>query len=329
MSVSISQKKSSFTFSVFRFVCTAREEIRLPRYAGSTLRGGFGNALKSTVCTNPSRSCDDCLVRDKCVYRYVFTTPLPPDSSVMTKYEHVPRPFVLSPPFADNNVYRRGETLLYKLTLVGRAIEFLPYFIYAVIRLGEGGFGKGRGRFFLESVEDVLDSNRAIYTPDTPRITRRFQRTGLDFTGDFDSFDTRDCSSITLRYLTPLRLVYRGTVEEVPEFHILFRNILRRVRLLSRFHCGGDLAVEHKALISDARKVRIRDSGIRWFSFRRWRKEPERTMRLGGILGRVTYDIPDAAPLERFLPYLRAGQYVHAGKSTTFGLGEYVIEEVS
>jgi hypothetical protein len=45
-------------------------------------------------------------------------------------------------------------------------------------------------------------------------------------------------------------------------------------------------------------------------------------MRLGGIVGEITY----TGNLEPFIPLLRAGEILHAGKNTSFGLGRYTIK---
>ena len=49
-------------------VLRARDPIRLPPYAGSTLRGAFGHAFRRVAC--PFRQCPPCLVPASCPYTY-------------------------------------------------------------------------------------------------------------------------------------------------------------------------------------------------------------------------------------------------------------------
>ena len=74
-----SENKSTSEFSSLKI---ARYEIRLraeesaavPAFAGSTLRGAFGQALKNTVCVTRHRNCESCLVSRQCIYPQVFET---------------------------------------------------------------------------------------------------------------------------------------------------------------------------------------------------------------------------------------------------------------
>lgn len=139
--------KTTLSFSVFRFVCEPLNEIRMPVYAGATLRGAFGYALKHAVCVNIFGECELCILKQKCVYEVAFVTPRPTTSRIMHKYYQVPRPFVLSPPFADNKLLSPGEELVFKLTLVGKAIDYLPFFIYTFDALGKWAWVKIRLNF--------------------------------------------------------------------------------------------------------------------------------------------------------------------------------------
>ena len=136
----------------------ALEPLILPSYKGSTLRGGFGNAFRRVVCALRKNSCQDCLLKNKCIYSYVFETPPPPDTRIMRKYTSAPHPFVIEPPPEKRMGYKPGDEIRFGLTLIGRAIDYLPYFIYTFDELGRMGIGKGRGNYELMSVTNKESS---------------------------------------------------------------------------------------------------------------------------------------------------------------------------
>jgi hypothetical protein len=138
----------------FTFHTRALEPLILPSYKGSALRGGFGSTFRRVVCALRKNDCRDCLLRDKCVYSYVFETPLPPDTRIMRKYKSAPHPFVIEPPPEKRMGYKPGDEIRFGLILIGRAIDYMPYFIYTFDELGRTGIGKGRGKYELISVTD-------------------------------------------------------------------------------------------------------------------------------------------------------------------------------
>ncbi len=119
---------SHFKLARYRFIIKVLDALHLPPYKGSTFRGGFGHAFKKVVCVTRSRDCGSCLLRERCVYSYVFETPPPPDTIKMRKYPYASHPFVLTPPLEDRTEYEKGEPLSFDLTLIGKGIDFLPYF---------------------------------------------------------------------------------------------------------------------------------------------------------------------------------------------------------
>jgi hypothetical protein len=145
-----------FYFSKYIFSVTPKTTLLLPSYSGSTLRGGFGHAFRRIICAFKDKECADCLLKHQCVYAYVFETPIPADAQIMRKYTAAPHPFILEPSTNSRKSYQKGEDLSFGLTLIGRAVDYLPYFIYAFEELGRIGIGKGRGKYELrEVVEDV------------------------------------------------------------------------------------------------------------------------------------------------------------------------------
>src|SRR4030043_1008597 len=103
-------KTGSFSFNV-----KALEPIILPPYKGSTLRGGFGYAFKRLVCALKDRECPDCLLKEKCVYSYIFETPPPSDTKVMRKYRTAPHPFIIEPPPEKRRGYKPGVVVIIKM----------------------------------------------------------------------------------------------------------------------------------------------------------------------------------------------------------------------
>ena len=130
-------------------------------------------------------------------------------------------------------------------------------------------------------------------------------------------------NKITISLLTPLRLRFDGHITDKIEFHVLIRNLLRRISSLSYFHCGEKFQVDFKGLIEKARAVNQIASDSHWYDWKRYSTRQEEWMSLGGVTGTVSYE----GDISDFMLLLRLGEYVHVGKGTSFGLGKYEILE--
>jgi hypothetical protein len=132
----------NFACARYRFVLLASTSLRLSSFAGATLRGGFGHVFKRTVCIWPPGDCPRCLLKNTCSYPYIFETAPAPGSAKLRGLEQIPRPFVIEPPEADPRTpYQPGERFDFRLLLVGRAIDYLPYFLFTFSELGRVGRG--------------------------------------------------------------------------------------------------------------------------------------------------------------------------------------------
>jgi len=308
-----------FKFAQFQFFLKPVDCIYLPAYKGSTFRGGFGHAFKKVVCINRERICDTCLLKSNCVYSYVFETPPPTDTTKMRKYPFAPHPFVILPPLEEKNSYLKDETLCFDLTLIGRAIDYLPYFIYTFDELGRIGIGKDKGKYQLEKVqcrgktkkwESIYSSKDKILKKSCGEITLEDLENKLESTDE-----------LRLVFLTPTRLKFDERLSPNPEFHILLRNLLRRISLLSYFHCGEKLNIDFKGLIERAKDIQIKRNNLSWFDWERYSNRQEIRMKMGGLVGSITFE----GDFEEFIPFLVLGEYIHVGKGTSFGLGKYEI----
>jgi len=311
-------------YQKFNFTIEAKEPLILPHYKGSTFRGGFGNVFKQVICVLKKKDCKDCLLKTRCVYIYVFeTTPLG-DAQIMNmnKYERIPHPFIIEPPLETNTEYKPFESLSFNLILVGKALDYLPYFIYTFEELGKIGIGKGRGRYELKTVRSYgLGVENEVYSSDTKTISP-FEPAVINIGNKMQEHKASDPQSLTLKFLTPVRIVYQRKLVSTLEFHILIRSLLRRLCLLYYFHCRAEApSWDQNELIRMAENVIIEKNSLRWWDWERFSQKQKERMKMGGVIGEIIYK----GDLSLFLSILNAGEILHLGKGTSFGLGKYEI----
>ncbi|MFQ5900754.1 MAG: CRISPR system precrRNA processing endoribonuclease RAMP protein Cas6 [Thermodesulfobacteriota bacterium] len=312
-----------FPFARFTFLLKAKDNLALPSYKGSTLRGGFGHAFKRVVCTIRGKPCPECLLFEKCVYSYIFETPPPKDTQIMRKYKAAPHPFVIESPLETKTRYLPGETLAFGLILIGKAIDYLPYFIYTFEDLGKIGIGRGRGKYQLQGARCKVRGGREeiIYSVEDKVLKSNCQVINVS---DFSHLHLSS-NTLSLSFKTPTRIVYNGNLTLDLEFHILIRNLLRRISLLSYFHCNGNPGeIDFKGLIEKAGNIRVKERDLKWFDWERYSARQETKMKMGGFTGKVSFK----GDIEEFLPFIRLGEVIHVGKGTSFGLGRYEILEM-
>ncbi|MGB8657438.1 MAG: CRISPR system precrRNA processing endoribonuclease RAMP protein Cas6 [Candidatus Zixiibacteriota bacterium] len=244
----------------------------------------------------------------------------------MRKYPETPHPFIIVPPLEKKRYYEAGEKLNFGLVLVGKAIEYLPYFIFTFQELGNIGIGKKKGKFSLSKVHgsDSNDQETIIYDAGQSKIVN-LPQVKFPFR---ENNGQRNEQQLTLNFLTPVRVKYEGSLGTQLDFHVLIRNLLRRISTLAYFHCDEDQSsIDFKGLIQKAKEIRIARNGLRWYEWERYSARQDTRMNMGGFVGKITYE----GNLSEFIPFIEAGELVHVGKGTSFGLGKFELhcEEVN
>jgi len=325
----------NFKLAKFKILIRPLEEIILPRYKGSTFRGGFGNSFRRIVCLNKKWNCRECILKEKCIYSYIFETPSPQDIIYQNKNSYISHPFVLEPPLEEKELYTKEERIFFWLILIGKAIEYLPYFVFVFDELGKLGIGKGRGKYLLERVESysirkseisedvqkegniVYNGKDRIFFNDFPMITgRQVEEISNSF---------QDTGKITLDFLTPTRIKFQNKLVSELKFPLLIRNLFRRISTLAYFHSDNLLDLKYPELIKEAEDVTTIDSQLSWYDWERYSARQDSKMKLGGFKGRITFQENKTGLLKKFLSFILLGEYTHIGKGTSFGLGKYKI----
>jgi hypothetical protein len=342
----------------YEFTLRARTDAVLPPFLGSTLRGSFGHALKEVACSIPHGDCHRCLLVNKCAYPKIFETAERRHSNLLANGQAAPRPFVFVPPtpgppqglHARDDFLRwrmgmsAGQSLTFGMTLIGEAIDDLPYVIYAIGLMAHKGFGADRAQFELETVA-VLNAQgtaQPIYSPGMARVidhpeyqfslrdlaeSRLVQLAARQVRAVAAGVDSSTANQtkqdLTLRFLVPTRLRIKGELLETPSFSQLVSSLSLRLSMVAANSSDGPLNYDHKRMIEEAKQVRSSNSTLRIMLLERYSNRHPGKVSLDGFVGQVTFGHPD---INEFLPLLIAGEFLNVGSATAFGLGRYQIQ---
>jgi len=295
------------------------EKAVVPPYEGSMIRGAFGRAFKDSCCPFPHENGQGCPLGQKCPYGYVFETSPPEEARDFAKNKEMPRPYVFEPPEATKMEYAPGERMTFGFTVVGRAADYMPYFIYAFSKMGDEGVGRLRARYELERVvarnpltgarEEVYDG-KMVRNQRVPIVWKEAEAVARSL----------DSERLRVEFLTPAFVKFRGEVSpEAPSFAALVQALLIRVPMLSAVHCGEVWRQDFRGMVERAGEVETISDGTTWASFRRYSSFRRKSEPLEGVVGSVEYE----GPVEEFLPLMCVGQISHLGKRAVFGLGKY------
>ncbi len=297
----------------------AQESLILPRCLGSFWRSVLGNELHA-LSTGKGPSPMDCgsIPRAE-LYRYMFETPPPADASKMRNYPNAPHPFVMTADWRQEPTsIASGTTFGFQFTLLGRGSDALPAFVDAFKNAGKSGAGGMGGRARLVNVVRaqlaISDTADGVVAPLSP-------------------------GRVTVHLESPLQLLVQipnaavgasekngGTRRAVlmpREFkaHHFFSSLVRRISMLMTFHTDTDLDDSlFVQLKSFGQAVAIEASRLEFSKDTRWSARQSTDINLSGLVGEFTLDMQECAML---WPYLWLGQWVHAGKHASEGLGAY------
>ncbi len=316
----------SLPLAHYRFRFRTAGSMRLPDYSGSAWRGAFGNSLKRLVCVTREPHCEPCLLYRSCIYPYIFETPPDPGVGKLRKYNAAPHPFVLNPGDTMHGPLAAETEHSLEMTLFGRGNRHLPYIIHALDQAAQRGIGKQRGTLtLLEVQQHVQDAWLSIYRPG-----------GNLQPQPPECRNPPDCpAQLKIEFLTPLRVKARDHLitPNGLTFKTLFSTLLRRLSLLTAFHTDTPLETDFAALTRAAEAIPVARHELRWHDWTRYSSRQDSLMQLGGLLGTVTFEVSAGGcsgsnALVPFWHYIWLGQWTHAGKNTSMGLGKYAIISV-
>jgi hypothetical protein len=297
----------------YAFVFRMQDELRLPEFAGSLLRGQFGASLRRIACITGLPHCPPCPLYRTCPYPAIFETP-PPHSHSLQRFSQVPNPYVIEPPPLGLRRVTAAETLSFRIVLVGRALGQLPLIAYAFQRAFERGVGRLQAKGHLEDiVDETSGAPESVWDAERSRIHAHEQTLTVP--------QMPQTRAITLTIATPLRLQSQGHPVPLERLQprTLFTALLRRASLLFELHASMPPVGTDAARLAAAAEQLTDERRLQWKDWTRFSSRQKREMTLGGVVGEWTL----AGELDELLPWLWLGQWLHVGKNASMGMGMY------
>lgn len=285
------------SYSTYCIELCPLERLRLPRFIGATLRGVFGYAFKGVACKKPDKLCSDCPIKRSCIYKRIFDIDVKrTDAKFISGFESPPRPFVIRPALIQKILFNRNEPIRFELVLIGWAQGFLSSFVDAFQRVCENGISTKKIRCELKGVARL-----------------RQQSIGESFT----------LNSVKIKFLSPFRFKRAGKFSVDLDFPKFSAQLLKRISLLGHFYQDGAIPKrELEALLEMAKNIKTVESKLKWCEFERYSTRQKSRQKFGGVIGHIIFE----GDLTPFSAYLKAGEDLHVGKQTTFGLGQYKLD---
>lgn len=303
--------------------------LHLPQYKGATFRGVFGHVFREVACACPKDNKGG--VENHfpyCAYAYIFETSAPEGSELLHSYDSIPRPFILEPPDHQKTFYAPGERFTLGFTLFGKGIEYLPYFIYVLEAMGKKGFGKGRSPAQLRqifSIEGKGDWTDTIYEESNKRIKDEYTiLSGKDLIAatlphQISKGTEIEQQMITLYFTSPTRMKYEKHYVSDPQFHVILRNVVRRITaLLYFYHDERKVDMNFASFFEEAKNVMLVQSETEWVDWDRYSSRQNERLKMGGIIGKAIYE----GDISAYMPWLLLGEWTNIGKNPVFGLGK-------
>ena len=290
----------NFPISRFTVKFQALEKINLPRYAGSTLRGAFGHALKNISCLTATQNKGTCCCQPAqiCLYRRLFD-PDRQQLQLQSRLQDIPPPFVIEAHSLPEQIEKSQQAHFF-MSLVGELAHSQQMIIQLAwqraLAVGLGG----------KSPVGGIQSQLLLFEKcDQPLL------------------DLLPKNKVHIQLISHARIQHHGYFLNVDNFDpILFcRSVVRRYITLIEAYGSASLSAEMIAqLYTDIQKVHGK-ADLEWVEWSRWSSRQKQKMNMDGLLGTIELEnISDV-----LFQYLYWGQWLHVGKGSAFGLGQYLL----
>lgn len=304
--------------------------FRLPYHSGGMFHGLFGRALRTVACpevpccegpcarSQPPEAAGESSGSGECTWRRLFSPPprVPAPHRLLVGQKEPPGPVVLRIPPPGGEEMLVGKTLSLGLRLFGETDGDVAALEKALTRMAELPFAEDGGRVALRSItryspQDVAANVGSV----APSESSPAEVEGARIT------------RVAVRFETPARIKRAGDVTTEIDFATLFMQVWRRLTLLSALYgeYGDADDATFQRLRALATAVKTVEKRLVPLSWEHLSAETGERKRMRGVIGHLVFEGPSLGAL---VPALMAGEAVHAGGGTSFGLGRLSVNVV-
>ncbi len=308
--------------AVFNLTVRQIDALKLPKHSGSMLRGAFGHALRELCCITNLPDCSQCPLNQACRYTYIFETQL----LDIANRQKASNPYIIIPPKIHQTNIKPTQIWRFGVVLLGEAIKDYVLILKAWEQALRIGLGSGEERACGELIK-VGNQAQTVFD----KKTNPFNLADWQIKRIIKPPSISKLSKITLHFLTPFRLQQEGKIafhknQLVPKNLLI--NLYNRIQQCNQQHdsetkwqtCYGLFS----EFLADIEQLTMRVEVEPEKVIRRSSRQNQK-IQLFGLSGDIQL-IASSEILERLLPLLWIGQYLHVGKSTTLGLGQYQLQ---
>jgi len=297
----------------------ATHAVAWPHYAGSTLRGAFGRALRRAACITGQEKCTGCPLRNSCAYGVVFDPAAPAQPIHPSFRDGLPR-YVVQPPALGACTLSAGQTQSFNLLLLPGTQAHHGLVEHALRAAVEKELLRP-GLFKLSHTQVSLTTVAPVQAPPN-----------LSDTSDAKRATDTETAAITMRWHTPLRIQHQGR----PVFNPTQLDATALVRAMLRRQLQWQQIIQQPATaqalgrpdpLACAAACTLDTRNLQWHDIHRYSGTQTQKLPLGGLIGSAALQGPSAA-VQALQPLLQLCEQLHIGKETVMGLGRYQLSEM-
>lgn len=259
------------------------------------LRSVLGLTLRRLTCIlRQQESCSDCMVKKSCVYSTFFETNIDKDLSSLEGRNKAAHPFVL------DIIELSDNDMVFEITFIERAINYIPYINIAIENAGKMGIGKSRTRF---EIRDILCNGTSFDLEDIDNAVSYWPK----------AMNEKKVCAIVLE--SPCRIKKQGHYISNINLEDLIKSISLRMNVFSELFC------EHEKLPEIGFDEDMQSELVNpiWKELRYYSGRQKSAMKLGGVTGVMVIKSDLSESIKQ---YIDAMELFHVGKNISFGYGK-------